>query len=267
MKTRHTTAAAAASADTTRHDIAEIRQNLSGRLAVLDKAALRRRFLEQDDFIFIEDFLPPELVQQLQDAVRATRGEVNRNLIPGHKKGGSISRHVIDRLAPVIAELYRLPEFTAWLRALSDEPLLPSPADDPHAYALYFYTEAGDHIGWHYDTSYYKGSRYTLLLGVVDDSSCKLEYRLFTKGAAKAAGRAPVDGAIALRPGALVFFNGDKLQHRITPLAAGEERVALTFEYVTSQDMNPWWRLISNMKDSFAYFGFRQVFSRSRRSP
>ena len=46
-----------------------------------------------------------------------------------------------------------------------------------------------------------------------------------------------------------------------------EDRVALTFEYVTSQDMNPWWRLISNMKDSFAYFGFRQVFSRRRRSP
>jgi hypothetical protein len=26
--------------------------------------------------------------------------------------------------------------------------------------------------------------------------------------------------------------------------------------------MHPWWRLISNMKDAFAYFGFRQVFHR-----
>jgi hypothetical protein len=74
-----------------------------------------------------------------------------------------------------------------------------------------------------------------------------------------------VDGAIALKPGALVFFNGDRLQHRITPLQAGEDRVALTFEYVTSQDMNPFWRLISNMKDSIAYFGFSQVFRRRRR--
>jgi len=264
LNTRHAQAAVAASAATTRHYAAATGQSLSGRLAALDKGALRQRFLEQDEFIFIEDFLPPELVRKLQDAVRATRGEVNRNLIPGHKKGGSISRHVIDRLAPVIAELYRLPEFTAWLRDLSGEPLLPSPADDPHAYALYFYTEAGDHIGWHYDTSYYKGSRYTVLLGVVDESSCKLEYRLYTKGQGQFAGREPVAGSIALRPGALVFFNGDKLHHRITPLAAGEDRVALTFEYVTSQDMSPWWRLISNMKDSFAYFGFRQVFSRRR---
>ena len=238
-----------------------IAQDLCGRLAALDRAALRRRFLEQDEFLYIEDFLPPELVRELQQAVSASRGAVNRNLIPGHKKGGSVSRHVIDRLAPVIAALYRQPEFMSWLAELSGEQLLPSPPDDAHAYALYFYTEAGDHIGWHYDTSYYKGRRYTVLLGVVDDSSCKLEYRLFTK----AQGRAAVDGAIALKPGALVFFNGDKLHHRITPLAAGEDRVALTFEYVTSQDMNPFWRLISNMKDSIAYFGFRQVFSRSRR--
>ena len=56
MKISHATAAASASAGATRHDIAGIGQNLFGRLAVLDKAALRRRFLEQDEFIFIEDF-------------------------------------------------------------------------------------------------------------------------------------------------------------------------------------------------------------------
>ena len=153
MNAGHASAAVPLAGGSAQRDEAPVARDLTGRLAVLDKAALRQRFVEQDEFIFIEDFLPPELVQQLQEAVRATRGAVNRNLIPGHKKGGSISRHVIDRLAPVIAELYRLPEFTAWLRSLSGEPLLPSPADDPHAYALYFYTEAGDHIGWHYDTS------------------------------------------------------------------------------------------------------------------
>lgn len=239
----------------------DLAQDLSGRLAVLDQAALRKRFVEQDEFLHLEDFLPPALVRQFQDGVAATRASVNRNLIPGHKKGGSVSRHVIDQQAAAIAALYRNAEFKAWLARLCGQELLPSPEDDPHAYALYFYTEAGDHIGWHYDTSYYKGARYTLLLGVIDDSSCKLEYRLFTK----TPGKTPVDGAIALKPGALVFFNGDKLQHRITPLAAGEDRVALTFEYVTSQDMNPFWRLISNMKDSIAYFGFSQVFRRKRR--
>jgi hypothetical protein len=59
-----------------------------------------------------------------------------------------------------------------------------------------------------------------------------------------------------------VFFDGDKLHHRITPLAAGERRVSLTFEYVTDRRMRPWRRFISNMKDAVAYFGFRQVFRR-----
>src|SRR5258707_1119279 len=69
-------------------------------------------------------------------------------------------------------------------------------------------------------------------------------------------------GPVQIPPGGLVFFDGDKLYHRITPLAAGEKRVSLTFEYVTDPSMRPWRRFISNMKDAVAYFGFRQVFRR-----
>ena len=64
----------------------------------------------------------------------------------------------------------------------------------------------------------------------------------------------------------LVVFNGDRLYHRVTPCRAGERRVALTLEYVTSLEMHPVRRFVSNMKDAIAYFGFRQVFSRPPRS-
>ena len=57
----------------------------------------------------------------------------------------------------------------------------------------------------------------------------------------------------------VVFFDGDKLRHRITPLSDREIRVSLTFEYVTDRGMRPWWRFISNIKDAIGYFGFRQV--------
>jgi hypothetical protein len=63
-------------------------------------------------------------------------------------------------------------------------------------------------------------------------------------------------------PGGLVFFDGDKLKHRISPLGAGEKRVSLTFEYVTDPRMPLRWRVISNFKDAIAYFGFRQTFRR-----
>ena len=186
---------------------------------------------------------------------------VNRNYLPGHKQGGSVSRHTLDEMVPFIAELYRSPALLEWLSQLAGERLQLSPANDAHAYALYFYTRPGDHIGWHYDTSYYAGRRYTLLLGVIDQSSCRLDYELHTREK----GAAVVPGSVQIPPGGLVFFDGDKLRHRITPLGANEMRVSLTFEYVTDPKMHLGWRVISNMKDALGYFGFRQVFRRRRR--
>jgi len=208
----------------------------------------------------LQDFLPPDVTAALVAAVSAVNGVVNRNYLPGHKQGGSVSRHAIDELAPFIADLYRSPALLAWLGQLAGERLQVSPPDDPHAYALYFYTRAGDHIGWHYDTSYYRGRRYTLLLGVIDESSCRLDYELHTREP----GVATVSGSMQYPPGALVFFDGDKLRHRITPAREGDRRVSLTFEYVTDPRMHAGWRLISNMKDAVAYFGLRQVFRKGR---
>ncbi len=222
----------------------------------IDFDSVTSEFKSQDAFIYLEKFLPRTVTDQLIAAARAVTPNVNRNYLPGHKQGGSVSRHTLDELAPFVAELYRSPALMRFLERLAGEKLLPSPKEDPHAYALYYYTRPGDHIGWHYDTSYYKGRRYTLLLGVVDQSSCKLEYRLHTRNS----GAPQVDGAVAYPPGALVFFDGDKLHHRITPLGDNEERISLTFEYVTDPRMGTWQRFISNMKDAIAYFGFRQVF-------
>jgi hypothetical protein len=231
---------------------------LVSRLDSLELPRLRREYAAQGSFLYIEDFLPRELTAQLIAAVAAVTGAVNRNFLPGHKQGGSVSRHVIDSQAPIIAELYRSTALKDWLDALTGEHLQLSPVEDPHAYALYFYTRAGDHIGWHYDTSYYLGRRYTLLFGVIDDSSCSLDYQLHTRER----GAKVESGSIKIPPGGLVVFNGDALRHRISPSREGETRVSLTFEYVTDPRMRPGWRLISNMKDAFAYFGFRQVFHR-----
>lgn len=91
---------------------------------------------------------------------------------------------------------------------------------------------------------------------MIDRSSARLVYRLHTrdgKGSSEAL-------SLALAPGALVFFNGDLLHHKVSPLGSGEERIALTLEYLTAGDMNHFLRFVSNMKDAVAYFGFRQVF-------
>ncbi|MFX1765185.1 2OG-Fe(II) oxygenase [Paraburkholderia sp. A1RI-2L] len=231
-------------------------------LGKLDAAQLRDEYVNQGSFLYLSDFLPRDATQRLIDAANALMPEVNRNFIPGHKAGGSVSRHTIDRLQPYIAELYRSPKLIAWLEKITGDRLQLSPEDDPHAYALYYYTRAGDHIGWHYDTSYYDGRRYTVLFGVIDESSCILDYELHTRDDSKP----DEPGAVQYPPGALVLFDGDKLRHRVTPSREGEVRVSLTFEYVTNPNMRPWRRFISNMKDAIAYFGFRQVFRKALQS-
>ncbi len=236
-------------------------REMAARLSRFDVQALRGEFVQQGAFIYLSEFLAPEVTAQLVAAVASVKAAVNRNYLPGHKQGGSVSRHTIDQLAPFIAELYRSPALIDWLGQLSGERVQVSPDDDPHAYALYFYTRPGDHIGWHYDTSYYAGRRYTLLFGVIDESSCRLDYELHTRKD----GIPKQSGSLQIAPGGLVFFDGDALRHRISPLGENELRVSLTFEYVTDPRMHGWWRFVSNMKDALAYFGIRQVFRRRPR--
>ena len=237
---------------------AETERALAERLAALDIETLRQRFFAQDEALIIEDFLPAPLLKVLLASLPSLRGNINRNYLPGHKKGGSISRFDLDRLAPQFPALYKSPALEGFIRDLTGVSLLPCPAEDPHTYALYYYTEPGDHIGWHFDTSYYQGARYTVLIGLVDRSRCRLEYELYRKRK----DRAPEGHSIALSPGTFVIFNGDKLWHRVTPAGENEERIALTLEYLTNNKMSAYGRFVSNMKDSLAYFGFRQVFKR-----
>ena len=230
-------------------------------VASLDVEQLRRQYWEQNEFLFVKQFLPRATVEELLvPQAQVVKGDLNRNYIPGHKKGGSVSYYTVMEKAPRFLDLYRSEAFIAFVSRLTDAKLQLCPESDPHSCALYYYTEPGDHIGFHYDTSYYKGARYTILMGLVDKSThCKLVCELFKDDPVKQ----PRHLEIVTEPGDLVVFNGDKLWHAVTPLAEGEERIALTMEYVTNPEMGPFKRLYSNLKDSFAYFGLRTVFKRA----
>jgi hypothetical protein len=226
----------------------------------LDVPALRELYWRQNEFLVLERALPASVVERLVADVDRVRPAIHRNYIPRHKKGGSVDYHRLRGTAPATLALYRAPAFLEFMRAITGRPLAPCPERDPHSCALYFYTQPGDHIGFHYDTSYYKGSRYTVLLGLVERSSSRLVCQLYKDDPA----REPVELRLATDPGTLVIFNGDRLWHAITPLGTGEERVSLTMEYVTDPSMSRFKRFISDMKDAIAYFGFRAVFRRPR---
>lgn len=239
-----------------------VSETVAAALAALDVEAVRRQFREDHEFVVLERALPAALIERLVADVEQVRPAVHRSFIPRHKKGGSVSFYTLLEHAPTIVALYRLPALVSFLADIVGRPLEPCPPDDPHSCALYFYTEPGDHIGFHFDTSYYRGARYTVLIGLIERSSSRLVGQPFRRRPE----HAPVEVRLATNPGTFVLFNGDNLWHAITPLGGGEERVSLTLEYVTDPSMSPVKRLVSNLKDAFAYFGVRQVFLRRRAS-
>lgn len=228
----------------------------------LNIGRLAEDYWTQNEFLFVPQFFPRELVERhWVPLVQSVKKDLNRNFIPGHKKGGSVSFYTLREKAPGFLDFYRSPRFLSFLTDITKAPLQQCPQTDPHSCALYYYTEPGDHIGFHYDTSYYKGARYTILMGLVDRApSCKLVCDLYKDDPSREIRHLEINTA----PGDLVLFNGDKLWHAVTPLGEGEERVALTMEYVTNPDMGPFKRIYSNLKDAVAYFGLRAVFGGRR---
>jgi hypothetical protein len=238
-----------------------VQEEIARVIRALDMEAVRAAYWRQNEFVYLERCLPPSVIEPFVAEVERVRPAVHRNYIPRHKKGGSVSSFTLAAEAPAILALYRSPAFIDFLRRVTGQALQCCPATDPHACALYYYTEPGDHIGFHFDTSYYRGARYTVLVGLVERSSSRLICQPYRKDPRRQA----LELRLATEPGTLVLFNGDKLWHAITPLGEGEERVSLTLEYVSDPAMSPLARFVSNMKDSIAYFGFRSVFGGARR--
>src|SRR6185295_9778804 len=226
----------------------------------LDFDRLSREYWDQNEFLVIPQFLSRSVVEEhLVPQAQGVKSELNRNFIPGHKKGGSVSYYTVIEKAPRFLDLYRSSAFIEFLSRLVQAKLSLCPENDPHACALYYYTEPGDHIGFHYDTSYYKGVRYTVLLGLVNQSvHCKLACHLHKDDPT----REVKELELLTEPGDLAVFNGDKLWHAVTPLGEGEYRVMLTLEYLTNSEMGPFKRVYSNLKDAFAYFGIKTFLKR-----
>jgi hypothetical protein len=236
---------------------------VSERTSSLDLAALRKRYLDQGEFLHLEQFLPGETLDAWLEQLEALKPLIHRNFVPRHKKGGSVPYDGVKANAPDIDAIYYSPAVMKFLQGIVDAPLKPCPDSDPHRCALYAYTEEGDHIGFHYDTSYYKDRRWTVLIGLKDKSTSRLLCHLHTKSP----GRTVEKLEVQIKPGALVVFNGETVYHAVSPTKAGEERYIITMQYVTSSDMNPFLRLFSNMKDAFAYFGLKHVFFGAKARP
>jgi alkylated DNA repair dioxygenase AlkB len=239
---------------------ATIDELISDSLRQVDEANLRRKYFEQDEFVIVDEFVPREVLSRWQVELETLKPRIHRNYLPGHKKGGSVPYETVNALAPSITDFYHSALLLGFLRRVVGAEMNECPPNDPHRCALYAYTEQGDHMGWHYDTSYYKDRRWTVLAGLKDESSSRLLCHLHTRNPDRDVAKLELQ----IKAGMLVIFNGDKVYHAVSPLKKGESRYVVSMQYVTIGEMNPFMRFISNMKDAVAYFGIRGVFGKGK---
>lgn len=214
---------------------------------------LAEEYRRQDEFLYLPFFLPETLLPVLQQELPQLQKHTHRTNVPLIRKGGSVGANVLKEQTTFLKQVYSSFVFKMFLSAIVNTPLYECPADDEHAMALYSYTEEGDFIHYHYDTSFYKGNRYTVLLTIENASSCNLMYDLYTKSKH----HAPEHHEVNTVTGSLVIFNGNKLHHAVSPAKNGEQRYVLSMEYVDNQKIGKLGELISKLKDRIAYFGFR----------
>jgi len=95
--------------------------SISAAIASLDFDAVAREFRDQNEFIFIPQFLPDELVARMQEEYRSfSARDVYRVFVPFFRKAGTIPNRQIAERAPLLNALHRSPAMLAFTSRLAN---------------------------------------------------------------------------------------------------------------------------------------------------
>jgi len=222
---------------------------------------VRRAFAENNEYVLVDDGLPPEIVDRIRREVNVA--QATRSVVPWYRAAGSIGYRRIQVEAPFTAALYRSRAMRDYVSALCGKPIQCKSDDDDHACTFYVYSKPGDRMSFHYDVCGCEdAASYSMIIGVVDDSSQKLLVELHRGDGARTAQSLQ----ISTKPGVMITFAGSKVWHAVSRLGRNELRVTLGLAYATNNTRQPpRRRLIKVMADTFFHFGIGGLLKRRRR--
>jgi hypothetical protein len=209
----------------------------------------------ENRLVRIADAFPPSTVDELRrQAFSLVAPE--RSYIPAHKKGGTVAYESLFEAAPLIIALYHSQEMQALVSRIVGARVRPTPIHDQSSLSVLFYEKPGDHIGWHYDHNFYRGRHFTVLLPVINQGSGD-------NGLSHAMLKAMIDGReidVATPPNMLIVFEGACVNHKVTPIIAGERRLVISMTYCTDPRANMVQGAVRRIKD-VAFFGPRALWT------
>jgi 2OG-Fe(II) oxygenase superfamily len=204
--------------------------------------------------VTIADFLPNEICQRILAEIEALGG-TERSYLPLHKQGGTIAYENLREHAPTVVALYQSDAMRKVIASIVGLEVQTTPSTDKSSCSVLYYVKPGDHIGWHHDHNFYQGRHFTVLLPIANQghgtdglSSARL---LMCRG--------KEERVIPTPPNTLVVFEGAKVLHRVTTLAAGERRIVLSMTYCSDPRNSRLQEAARRIKDT-AYFGLRALW-------
>lgn len=207
------------------------------------------------NLVTLDDVIPPDQFEALRAEIE-TLVETERSYLPVHKKGGTVAYETLIAKAPRVVELYRSPSMARLVSSILGEPVKPTPINDQSSCSVLFYERPGDHIGWHYDHNFYLGRHVTVLIPIINRNK---------RGDGLSAARLEAKFGkqielIETPPNRFIMFEGQKVLHRVTPIAEGERRVILSMTFATDPRSSVVQGIKRRIKDT-AFFGLRALWT------
>lgn len=205
--------------------------------------------------ISVANFLPADQLEVLrQEVERLTSAE--RSYVPTHKKGGTVSYASLIECAPAVIRFYHSEALRRFVSETVGLDVKPTPLHDQSSLSILVYDRPGDHIDWHYDHNFYLGRHFTVLLPVVNTGTGEdgLSHARLTAKICDQARELPTP------PNTLVLFEGAKVLHKASPIAAGERRVLISMTFCSDPRATLAQAAARRIKDT-AFFGIRALWT------
>jgi hypothetical protein len=202
----------------------------------------------------IGEAVSPDWLNELRQECLSNLSHVERSFIPGHKQGGTLSYESIHKISPKCLSTYHSEQLRRYLSEVIGEEVYPTADHDQSSCSLLYYTEAGDHIGWHFDHNFYKGRHFTVLISILNEgkeggvSASKLQRQWPDR-----------DEEFDTSSNSLIIFEGAKVRHRATQLGDGDRRILLSMTFATDPRTEGVKDFIRRVKDT-AYYGLRAIW-------
>lgn len=245
-----------------RAKVYQVLANLRGRLTENLSPVLRstpvdvelsKRF-ERESLIHVEAFLDDQSLEEMRAEALSVADRAERTFIPLHKKGGTISYERIHYCAPRCLAFYHSKLVQNWVSAVVGEQIGPTADHDQSSLSLLVYSQAGDHINWHYDHNFYKGRHFTVLLSLVNRG------RQGGASSSQFCRRTPQgDEVVSTVENNLVVFEGARCLHRATAASDGDLRIQLSMTFGTTPKIGLFKEFIRRIKDT-AFYGLRVLW-------